>query len=337
MSGVVRNLATLAVRCAALVLAASVIVFVLLRAVPGNPAEVALGVTATPEEIAELSARLGLDRPLIVQYLNWLGGALTGDFGVSLSSGQEIAPLLAERAGVSVLLGGGAIALALALAVPLGVLATGRRAGAVVGALTQVGIAIPSFLAGIILVAVFAVRLQWFPANGWSAPYLPRLVLPILALTLVQAAILTRHVRSAVLDVEGADFMRTAHAAGQGRWEALARHGLRNAAVPVLTVTGLQMAGLVVGAVVVERVFVLPGLGTMLLDAVASRDLTTVQAVVMVLVVFTLVVNLGVDALTVLIDPRVRRPRAVPTRREGQHPEGTVGSVQEQPAREGAR
>lgn len=297
-------------------LLASVAIFLLLRAVPGDPARVALGVTATDEAVAALATQLGTDRPLIVQYLDWVGGLLTGDFGVSLSSRQDITPLVLDRAQVSLILCGVAMVASLLIAVPLGMWAA-RRAdrpdGIMVSGASQIGIAIPSFLAGILLVTVFAVQLGWVPANGWIPPdedfggFLQRLILPVIALTAVQAAILTRYVRSAILEVMDRDFMRTARSTGASISEALWRHGLRNAALPVLTVTGLQLTSLIVGAVVIERVFLIPGLGSMLLDSVARRDLTAVQTIVMLLVVFTLTVNLVVDVAYRLIDPRIRR------------------------------
>ncbi|MDY6049324.1 MAG: ABC transporter permease [Corynebacterium sp.] len=295
---------------------ASVLIFIALRIVPGDPAEVALGVTATPELLAETRAQYGLDQPLITQYAAWIGGLLHGDFGTSLTSGTPISPLVTDRFAVSLILILTSMVLAVLVAVPLGVWA-GMRArhtdGAVISAATQLGIALPSFLVGILLVTVFSVQLGWLPANGWTPPawgfgsFLSRLIMPVLALAAVQAAILTRYVRSAVLDILGEDFLITARAGGLTRWQALIRHGLRNAAIPVVTVTGIQLAGLIIGAVVVERVFVVPGLGNYLLDAVAARDLPTVQTVVLVLVVFTLLINMIVDISYALIDPRVRR------------------------------
>ena len=292
--------------------AASVIIFVLLRAVPGDPARIALGVTATDEDVAALAAQLGTDRSLVVQYFDWIGGLLTGDFGVSLSSQQEITPLVWDRVQVSLILTVSAMVLSLLIAIPLGTLLA-RRNSAVLGALTQIGIAVPSFLAGILTIAVFSVWLGWLPANGWSPPnagfgkFLSHLVLPVVSLTLVQAAILTRYVRSAVAEEMDKDYVRTAHSIGLSTREALYRHALKNALLPVLTVAGLQMSTLIVGAVVIERVFVIPGVGSMLLDAVATRDLTTVQTIMMLLVVFTLAVTLLVDLLYRLVDPRLRR------------------------------
>lgn len=289
---------------------ASIIIFVLIRVIPGDPAAVALGITATPEAIAALQSQLGTDQPLFQQYFSWIGGMLTGDFGTSLSSGQDLSPIIFDRLQVSLILVGCSIVLSLLIAIPLGVLSA-RRGGVIISGISQIGIAIPSFLAGILLVAVFAVGLGWLPANGWIPPsenfggFLARLVLPVLALTAVQAAILTRYVRSAVMDVMGQDFMRTARSKGMSFNRALIIHGLRNAALPVLTVTGLQLTTLVIGAVVIEQVFVIPGIGSMLLESVSNRDLIAVQSIVMLLVAFTLLVNLVVDLLYQVVDPRV--------------------------------
>lgn len=289
---------------------ASIIIFVLIRVIPGDPAAVALGITATPEAITALQSQLGTDQPLFQQYFSWIGGMLTGDFGTSLSSGQDLSPIIFDRLQVSLILVGCSIVLSLLIAIPLGVLSA-RRGGVIISGISQIGIAIPSFLAGILLVAVFAVGLGWLPANGWIPPsenfggFLARLILPVLALTAVQAAILTRYVRSAVMDVMGQDFMRTARSKGMSFNRALIIHGLRNAALPVLTVTGLQLTTLVIGAVVIEQVFVIPGIGSMLLESVSNRDLIAVQSIVMLLVAFTLLVNLVVDLLYQVVDPRV--------------------------------
>ena len=289
---------------------ASIIIFVLIRVIPGDPAAVALGITATPEAIAALQSQLGTDQPLFQQYFSWIGGMLTGDFGTSLSSGQDLSPIIFDRLQVSLILVGCSIVLSLLIAIPLGVLSA-RRGGVIISGISQIGIAIPSFLSGILLVAVFAVGLGWLPANGWIPPsenfggFLARLILPVLALTAVQAAILTRYIRSAVMDVRGQDFMRTARSKGMSFNRALIIHGLRNAALPVLTVTGLQLTTLVIGAVVIEQVFVIPGIGSMLLESVSNRDLIAVQSIVMLLVAFTLLVNLVVDLLYQVVDPRV--------------------------------
>ncbi|WP_293830688.1 ABC transporter permease [uncultured Corynebacterium sp.] len=304
----IRTLAKHILRFVLLLAAASVVIFTLLRAVPGDPARVALGVSATEEAVAELSARLGLDQPLPVQYLDWVSGLLTGDFGISMSSGKNITDTVVERAGVSLTLTLVAMAVSLAVAVPVGVYLARRTHspdGAVVGALSQVGIIVPSFLVGIALVALFSVRLGWLPANGWGTP--AHAVLPVASLALVQASILTRYVAASVREEMGKDYVRTGRALGASIGNVLFTSALRNAALPVITVVGVQLASLVVGAVVIERVFTIPGLGTMLLDAVGNRDLATVQTVMMVIVAFTLVVNLIVDLTYAVVDPRIRR------------------------------
>ncbi|WP_313022411.1 ABC transporter permease [Mobilicoccus sp.] len=295
----------------------SVLVFAFMQILPGDPARVALGLNASEEAVARLRADFGLDQPLLARYLSWVGGLLTGDFGVSYLSRMPIGPQIADRLGVTAWLVGTAMVVAVLLAVPLGTIAAWRHRhplGVSLSALSQVGMAIPSFLAGVLLIALFAVRLRWLPAGGWAAPsadpvaFLRALVLPALALGLVQAAVLTRYVRSAVLDVLREDYLRTARAKGFPPLAALVRHGLRNASIPVVTVLALQLTTMLIGAVVVERVFVVPGLGSLLLDAVGNRDLLVVQNVVMVLVVSVVAVNLLVEVLYALLDPRsVRR------------------------------
>lgn len=299
--------------------AASIVVFAFMTVLPGDPAQVALGINATPELLARTRHAFGLDRPLTTQYLTWLGNLLHGDFGRSYVTGQPIGPQLLDRLGVTLWLVGAGMLVALALAVPLGTLAAAwhrRAAGAMISGLSQLGIAVPAFLAGILLVQIFAVQLRWLPSGGWTPPdenvgeFLRGLILPALSLGLVQGAVLTRFVRSAVLDTLGQDYLRTARSKGLRPFPALVRHGLPNASVPVVTVLGLQLTTLLVGAVVVERLFVLPGLGSMLLDAVSARDLMTVQDIVLVLVVAVLLVNFLVDVIYVVIDPRLRDHRA---------------------------
>ena len=293
----------------------SVVVFGFLAALPGDPARVALGVNATEESVATLRTEFGLDRPLRTQYVDWVGGMLTGDPGRSYVSKAEIGPQLADRMQVTLWLVAAATVIAVVIALPAGTLMAvrhGKLSGLVLAGLSQIGVAVPAFLAGILLITLFAVRLRWLPSGGWTPPvedpvmFLRQLTLPALALGLVQGAVLTRYVRSAVIDVLQEDYLRTARAKGLTPERALWRHGLRNAMVPVVTVLGLQLATLLIGAVVVERVFVVPGMGKLLLDAVANRDLLLVQAVVMVLVVAVLVVNFVVDLLYTVLDPRLR-------------------------------
>lgn len=297
------------------VLAASVLVFAFMRVLPGDPARVALGINASDEAVAALREQFGLDRPVVVQYLDWMRGMLTLDPGIEFISKAAIGPQIADRLQVTLILVITAMLLAVLVAVPVGIWMAVRHRhvdGVVMSAVSQVGVAIPAFLAGIVLISVFAVRLRWVPSGGWAVPaqdpvgFLQRLALPAISLAGVQAAVLARYVRSAVLDVLREDYLRTARAKGLRPVQALWRHGLRNAAVPVVTVLGLQLSTLLVGAVVIERVFVIPGLGSLLLDSVAQRELLTVQTVVMVLVVATLLITFLVDALYLVIDPRLR-------------------------------
>lgn len=299
-------------------LVASLIVFVLLAVLPGDPARAQLGLDATADQVAALRHQLGLDRPLPVQYLHWLGQLVTGNLGISYATRAPVGPEVLNAMQVSLLLVAAGMVVAALIALPTGLLAAlrqGKPDGTALSAATQVGISVPSFLAGLLLVTVFAVRLHWLPSGGWVAPvdgvvpFLRHLVLPALALGLVRGAILSRYLRAAVLDVQREDFMRTARAKGMTRLQAMRRHGLRNALVPVVTVTGVEFAGLLVGAVVIETVFVIPGLGSLLLRSVADRDLVEVQAVVMVVVVLVLAINLLVDLVYVLVDPRLRRSR----------------------------
>lgn len=297
----------------------SALVFGFMVLLPGDPARVALGVNASEEAVGRLRTEFGLDRPLLEQYVSWVSGLLRLDLGRSYVSQVEIVPQILDRLQVTFWLVGCAMVLAVVVAVPVGTLMAlhhRRVSGLVLSALAQVGVAVPAFLAGILLITVFAVRLGWLPANGWTPPnedpvqFLRQLVLPVLSLGLVQGAVLTRYVRSSVLDVQREDYIRTARAKGLGPFRALWRHGFRNAAIPVVTVLALQLSTLLIGAVVVERVFVIPGLGSLLLDQVSNRDLVFVQDIVMLLVLAVLLVNFVVDVLYVVIDPRLRVGRS---------------------------
>jgi len=299
----------------AALLVASAIIFFLLRVLPGDAAAVALGVNATPEALAAWRERTGTDRPLIAQYGTWLLNLFRGDFGSSFVAGREISPLILDRIQVTLILVVLSLILALLIAIPLGALAAIYRhnlLGSLVSAASQIGVAIPAFLLGMLLVALFSVRLGWLPTGGWLPPavsftgFLSRVALPVVTLGLIQGAILTRYVRSAVVDLLHQDYMRTALSVGFTRWRALWVHGLRNVAIPIITVSGVQFAALLVGAVVVERVFVIPGIGSMLVDAVANRDLPTVQGIVMLLVGIVIVVNLLTELAYFAIDPRLR-------------------------------
>ncbi len=299
---------------------ASVVVFAVLELLPGNAAEVILGDTATPESLAALNTKLGLDRPPLQRYLDWTGGLLRGHTADSIGYATPTAELIAERLRVTLPLAVMAMLITTVLALSLGVYAAARhhKLGDVgVMAASQLGIAIPNFWFAILLILLFAVKLQWVSAGGfpgWTeddggglVEGLLALVLPAIALALVQAAILARVTRSAVLEVMREDFVRTARAKGLTRRQALWRHVLRNAMIPVLTVMGLQFANLITGTIVVENVFVLPGIGRLIFQAIANRDLVVVRDVVMLLAAVVVVVNFVVDVLYALIDPRLRQ------------------------------
>jgi peptide/nickel transport system permease protein len=300
---------------------ASAVIFAVLALLPGNAAEMILGATATPEAVQALSHKLGLDQPALLRYGHWIGGMLRGDFGISVSYDTPVAQLVAERLVVTVPLALLAMVLTTVFALALGLYAASHhnRLGDVsVMAASQVGIAIPSFWFAILLVYLFAVKLQWFAAGGFPGwrtdddsgfalgPGLHALVLPALALAVVQAAILARITRSAVLDVLREDFVRTARAKGLSQRAVLWRHVLRNAFVPVLTVMGLQFANLLTGTVVIENVFSLPGLGLLIFQAIANRDIVVVQNVVMLLAAGVIVINFIVDVLYAVVDPRLK-------------------------------
>jgi len=294
-------------------LGASLLIFLITKALPGDVAQVLLGTDATPESVAELRRELGLDRPLIVQYLSWLGGILVGDFGHSHLSGQPVLALLAPRIAVTSWLVGFGMIGSLIIALPAGMVAALKRRswpGFAISAAAQVGMAIPVFWGGILLVLVFAVWLRWLPANGYVSltkdpgQWAAHLVLPVVTLAAVQGAILIRYVRSAFIEVLNEDYYRTARSVGWTPMRALLRHGVRNAAISLVTVLGLQLASVLVGAIVVESVFNLPGLGSMLLSAVAQRDLLVVQGTVMFLVLAVLLISALVDFSYLLIDPR---------------------------------
>lgn len=301
-----KHVASTLLRLLALLAAASVVIFLLLRAIPGDPARIALGLNASDEAVAELSHTLGTDRPLVAQYVSWIVAMLRGDFGVSLASSADLGPIIWQRAGVSLVLAVAAMALSLAIALPVGIWLA-RRNSAVLSGLTQLGMAVPSFVVGIVAVAVFSVRLGWLPANGWGTA--AHAVLPVLSLTAVQTAILARYIRTAVSEELERDYVRTARSTGASMTQVVREHVLRNAALPVLTVVGIQLSALVVSAVVVEQVFAIPGLGSFLLDSVRNRDITAVQSTMMLLVAFTLLVNALVDIAYGVVDPRVRRAK----------------------------
>ena len=297
-------------------LAASLVVFVVLQVLPGDPAALILGTGAREDTLAAVRHQLGLDAPLWLRYARWLGGFCIGDFGVSYTYHVPVAALVRERTLVSLPLALLAIALSTAIAIPLGVAAASRRGGAVDGGLmatAQIGVALPNFWLGLLLILLFAIHLPWLPAGGfpgWDAGFLPgarALILPAFALALPQAAILARVTRAAVIDTLSEDFVRTARAKGLSRRTALWRHAVPNALVPVLTLIGLQFSFLLAGTVIIENVFTLPGLGRLVFQAIAQRDLIVVQDLVVLLAGSVIVVNFAVDLVAAWLDPRLRR------------------------------
>ena len=300
---------------AASLLAATALIFWVTNALPGNVAAAILGVNASPGEVEKLSHELGLDRPWLVRYIEWVWGLMRGDFGTSIASGDLVGPQIAERLSVTGWLVGFGMIGAMILAVPLGAFAAIKRrraSGFVASALSQVGLSVPAFWLGLLLALLFAVRLRWLPANGYvplsedPGAWARHLVLPVASLALVQAAVLSRYVRSAVIEVLNEDYYRTARSIGWSQIGALVRHGSRNIALSVITVLALQLATLLVGAIIIEQVFALPGLGTLLLSAVGLRDLVVVQGIVFVLVFAVLTLNLVTDLAYLAIDPRLR-------------------------------
>lgn len=300
----------------ATLVAASVIVFVVMEVLPGDPASVMLGVGAEEETLAALRRELGLDRPPVERYLAWIADLARGNFGLSHTYQVPVLDLVSERIEVTFPLALIAMALTAAIAVPAGVIAAASRNRASdigISILAQIGIAIPNFWFAMLLIIVFAVTLPWLPAGGfpgWDAGLgaaLSSLILPALALALPQAAILTRVTRSSMLDTIEEDYVRTARAKGLTRRAALWRHALRNALIPVVTIMGLQFSFLVSGTIIIENVFHLPGLGRLLFQAIAQRDLIVVKELVLLLAVAVVVVNFLVDLAYLALDPRLRR------------------------------
>jgi len=295
---------------------ASVLIFLTLRVLPGDVAQLIAGVNSTPEQVAGIRERLGLDQSLPVQYLDWIGGIFRGDLGSSLLTGSSVADELAQKARVTVPLGIMALTIAVLFSVPLGVLSAMRRRRAEGTALNvgaQTLAAVPVVWAGMMLVVVFAVWLGWlpaqgFPRSGWADPWAAfrSLLLPALTIGIVEGAMLMRFVRSATLQAVGQDYVRTAAAKGLTRDAALIRHGLPDVGLSVITVLGLQVAGIIVGAVVIEQLFSLPGIGRMLVADVSARDLPKVQGELLALTAFVLIVGFVVDLVHRLLDPRQR-------------------------------
>ncbi len=296
-------------------LLASVLIFATLRVLPGDVAQMIAGTQGTPDQIAEIRRQLGLDQPVAAQYVSWLAGMFRGDLGTSLLTGSSVTSELWQKSQVTVPLGIMAMAVALIISLPLGVLSAlqrGRWLGTGLSLIAQALAAVPVIWAGMLLVIVFALWLgvlpaQGFPRQGWADPRaFASLILPALTIGVIEGAVLLRFVRSATLQAIGQDYVRTAAAQGLTRTQALLRHGLPNVGLSIITVLGLQFAGIVVGAVVVEKLFNLPGIGRMLVTDVGNRDLPMVQGELLVLTGVVLLIGFTVDITHRLLDPRLR-------------------------------
>jgi peptide/nickel transport system substrate-binding protein len=304
---------------AATLLAATVVVFVIVQVVPGDPVRNMMGLQADPDSVAALRHQWGLDAGPGERYLAWTAGLLRGDFGSSYTYRVPVRALIAERLQVSLPLAIYALLISTALAFFAALYSAARRGktgAAIVGGMTQLGLAIPNFWLGILLVLVFALRLHWVSAGGfpgWEDGFwtgVKALTLPAIALAMPQAAILARVLRGALLEALREDYIRTARAQGAGEWRVLTRHALPNALVPVLTILGLQFSFLLAGGVIIENVFFLPGLGRLVFQAIAQRDLIVVQSVVVVLVFAVVSVTFMVDLGYVLVNPQLRGSRS---------------------------
>jgi peptide/nickel transport system permease protein len=292
-----------------------VVVFALVHLVPGDPVRIALGTRYTPQAYEALRSASGLDRPIVVQFFSYLGKALTGDLGVSFRNGDPVTVTLLDRLPATLSLGVVGVLIALMIAVPAGIysaLRAGRISDTVVRITSQFGVSVPDFWLGILLIALFATTLGWLPTSGYRplfddpAGWLQHIVLPGLTVGLVAAAIMTRYIRSAVLEVAAAGYVRTARSKGLPPRVVTFRHTVRNALIPILTITGIQLATILGGVIVVEVVFAWPGLGRLVFNAVAARDYPVIQGAVLLIAALFLMINLIVDALYAVADPRIR-------------------------------
>ncbi len=292
----------------------SLVVFSFVHVLPGDPAVLFLGEEATPETLAKFRTRLGFDRPLVTQYVEWLGRALRGDLGRSLRTNQPVTEAILQRLPVTLELLGAALAVSLAIAIPAGIVSAVKRNSGVDLASTVfalIGFSLPNFWLGLILIYVFALLLRWLPPSGFAplpalADNARSLILPALTLGTALAALITRQLRSGMLEVLRQDYVRTAQAKGLGQGVVVAKHALKNALIAVVTVIGLQIGGLLGNTIITESLFALPGVGRLMIDAVFSRDFFIVQGVVLFLAVGYVLSNLIVDVLYSYLDPRIR-------------------------------
>ena len=300
---------------APVMLIVAVLVFLMLRLTPGDPAAIIAGDNANAEQIAAIRTRLGLDEPIVTQFFIWLGNLLRGDFGESFFFKKTVAELVASRLEPTLALSVATIVIAVAVAVPLGVLAAykqGTLVDKIVMGFSVLGFSVPVFVIGYSLIYLFAIKLNWVPVQGYQrigdgfGGFLQRLILPSVTLSIIYIALIARMTRTSVLDVMGEDYIRTARAKGQVEIKVLFKHALKNAAVPIVTVIGLGIALLIGGVVVTESVFSIPGLGRLTVDAVLKRDYPIVQGLILVFAAAKVLVNLIIDISYAFLDPRIR-------------------------------
>jgi len=296
-------------------LVVAIFVFLMLRLTPGDPAAIIAGDNANSEQIALIRERLGLDQPLFSQFLIWITNLLRGDFGESFFFKKTVAELIASRIEPTLALSVATITIAVLVAVPLGVLAAykqGTMIDKIVMGFSVLGFSVPVFVIGYSLIYLFAIKLNWLPVQGYQriadgfGGFLQRLILPSITLSIIYIALIARMTRTSVLDVMGEDYIRTARAKGQVESKVLFKHALKNAAVPIVTVIGLGIALLIGGVVVTESVFTIPGLGRLTVDAVLARDYPTIQAVILLFSLVYVLINLIVDLIYRVFDPRIR-------------------------------
>jgi peptide/nickel transport system permease protein len=298
-------------------LLAMVVLFLLLRVLPGDPSNALLSINATPEQIAAAKAQVGSDQPLLQQFASWFGGMLSFNLGESFITSLPVGPEIASRLAVTIPLTLLAFVIALVLALIIGFVAAWKSNtwyGVALSAISQLGIAVPVFWVGILLVSAFSINLRIFPSGGfprddWADPAsaLTSLALPVITVAVVMSASIARYVRSATLDVIGSDYLRNARALGSSFGQAMRHHGVRNGSVPVISILGIELATTFLGAVVVESVFTLPGLGSMLLKAIAQHDYPNIQGILFVSTLAVLIIGFAADVLQRIIDPRLRQ------------------------------
>lgn len=296
-------------------LGVSLVVFALIHFVPGDPVRIALGTRFDQELYDQLVARAGLDQPLLVQYFDWLTSALTGDLGVSFRSGRPVSAMVLERLPATISLAVMALVIALVISIPAGIISairSGKPADWAVSTASQIGVSMPDFWAGLMYVLVFSLGLGLLPSSGYVPlseglwPWFSHILLPALTVGLISGSIITRFVRSAVIEALNQDYVRTARAKGASEWEVVRHHVMPNAWIPIVTVVGLQLGFLLGGVVIVEQVFAWPGLGRLALTAVQDRDFTVLQGAVLYIALMFLLINLVVDIIYARLDPRVR-------------------------------